>query len=157
LRGRTRPSSGTGRTASHATDGASDRVVAEAPRSLDRQRLRRVTWRHRVASEWQILNIVSRGAATYDEIAEALAPFWDRAGTELDPVLDELQGRGLVEPDADGTWTITSTGSSVRDAAGERVGSIRDRLADGITAEQYEQTIAVLSTMAADLEQSPSR
>jgi hypothetical protein len=107
--------------------------------------------------EWQILNIVSRGAATYDEIAEALAPFWDRAGTELDPVLDELQGRGLVEPDADGTWTITSTGSSVRDAAGERVGSIRDRLADGITAEQYEQTIAVLSTMAADLEQSPSR
>jgi hypothetical protein len=86
---------------------------------------------------WQILNIVTRGPATRSAIATALSPFWDQADNELDPLLEDLASRGLVQQEAIRRWTSTAAGTSAHAAASERVGTIRGRLANGITAEAY--------------------
>jgi DNA-binding MarR family transcriptional regulator len=125
-----------------------DRLIERAfDEALTEARLER---RH-----WQILNVVARHPATRGAIADALAPFWDRADTELDPLLQDLESRGLLQQVADGRWVCTPAGTPVHAAASARVETIRGRLARGITAEEYERTIDVLSRMAANLESTP--
>jgi len=46
---------------------------------------------------WQVLNLLSQGAATVAQIDAQLAPFLTAGDATTRPVVDDLQRRGLVE------------------------------------------------------------
>jgi hypothetical protein len=121
-------------------DGAFDDALAES--GLSRR-------------QWQILNLAVNEPPTRRALTDALAPFWEQADAELDEQLSALRERGLVELGADSRWSTTAAGTAAHTDAGERVGAIRGRMADGVSADEYRTTLGVLARMAANLEPSP--
>ena len=120
-------------------DGAFDEAFAES--GLSRR-------------QWQILNLAVHEPPTRGELTDALAPFWERADAELDEQLMTLRDRGLVQLGPGGRWSATAAGKAAHTEASDRVGAIRGRMADGISADEYRTTIDVLARMATNLEPS---
>ncbi|WP_432588955.1 MarR family transcriptional regulator [Streptomyces sp. HD1123-B1] len=108
---------------------------------------------------WQVLNSLTAAPCRTDELSAALLPFWGEGAITLDEVLVSLRGRGWVgrvEGEGEGgRWALTPLGAEGRAEAAGRVGATRRRLMDGVTAEQYHETVRVLSRMAANLEAAP--
>lgn len=105
---------------------------------------------------WQVLNVIRREPATQPQLDSALAPFLTEAGSSTTSVVDDLRARGWVAADAD-RFMLTGAGEAACAVLQERVGANRARVTDGITAQEYAATIAVLARMCANLEQvSPS-
>jgi DNA-binding MarR family transcriptional regulator len=102
--------------------------------------------------EWQILNVIASRAVGRVELANALRPFWKTAPKELERQVEALEARGWLTKDQDRALRVTPDGDVARTEAEGRVQSIRMRLAEGITAEDYERTIETLKTMATNLE-----
>lgn len=103
---------------------------------------------------WQVLNVLYGGARTAEELKETLAPFWDGEGPDLEEVLhgpDGLSPRGWI----DGTATLVGLSDkgymAYREVAA-RIDRTRQIILTGLSAEQYAETIRVLSTMAANIE-----
>ena len=105
--------------------------------------------------QWQTLNAVADGAIREAALAERLSPFVDDAPAELGRVVHDLQTRGWLARDASGALLLTPRGVSTRDT-GATVSTIRERLSEGITAEDYERTVDTLKRMAANLESALS-
>ncbi|MBP8537493.1 MarR family winged helix-turn-helix transcriptional regulator [Streptomyces sp. MK37H] len=102
---------------------------------------------------WQVLNCLAAGPRSADELAEALRPFWGEGAITLDEALEALRSRGWVTRAAeDGPYSLTPPGADGHAAVAERVGATRRRLMDGLTDEQYLETVRVLSRMAGNLE-----
>ncbi|RZU73643.1 hypothetical protein EV384_2060 [Micromonospora kangleipakensis] len=104
--------------------------------------------------QWQILNLLSRGARSRGEVEQALAPFWPDGVPELDAALNGADGlvtRGWVGYDAD-ALTLTEQGRAAHRTAADRVGETRRLLLRGLTPEQYAETVRILSVMAGNLE-----
>ncbi|MBL1099806.1 MarR family winged helix-turn-helix transcriptional regulator [Streptomyces coffeae] len=100
---------------------------------------------------WQVLNSLTAGPCRADELSVALLPFWGEGAITLDEVLASLRERGWVE--AEGVrCVLTPLGAEGQAEVAGRVGDTRRRLMDGVTAEQYAETVRVLSRMAANLE-----
>jgi DNA-binding MarR family transcriptional regulator len=111
--------------------------------------------------QWQLLNVLSRGPATVEQLDAAVAPFLS-AGT--DPVdeggataaessvehLSELIESAWVDATAAG-YELTERGRTAFDALSETVGKLRAELSDGLTPEQYQQTVEALERMARNL------
>jgi DNA-binding MarR family transcriptional regulator len=99
---------------------------------------------------WQVLNVLHAGPSGSDALAEALRPFWTESGIPLQAVLDDLADRGAVarEGDANG---LTAAGRALRAAVLERVTATRNRLLDGLTAEDYTAVVETLQRMADNL------
>ncbi|QKV95770.1 MarR family transcriptional regulator [Streptomyces sp. NA02950] len=111
---------------------------------------------------WQVLNSLAAGPCRVDELSAALLPFWGAGAITLDEVLTSLRERGWVllegaegaagAEDGGARCALTPLGAEGRAVLAGRVGDTRGRLMDGVTAEQYLETVRVLSRMAANLE-----
>jgi hypothetical protein len=86
-----------------------------------------------------------------DDLTRALEPFWDDETDELGSLLADLNVRGWITTDTNRAWVTTPLGYSFRARAATRVQAMRDRMADGITQADYDNTIAVITRMAANL------
>jgi DNA-binding MarR family transcriptional regulator len=117
-------------------DAGFDRLLGEAG----------LTRRH-----WQVLTTLQEGPATLGELDTAVAPFLDERAPTVRPVLDDLAARGWVAWAADGRACSTPAGGAAQAALLAEVSASRRRVADGITAEEYGATVAVLRRMAANL------
>ncbi|MET8013919.1 hypothetical protein ABZU86_18885 [Streptomyces sp. NPDC005271] len=65
-------------------------------------------------------------------------------------------GAGWSRAAGDGPYALTPLGADGHAAVAERIGVTRRRLMDGMTDEQYTETVRVLSRMAANLESASS-
>ncbi len=105
--------------------------------------------------QWQLLNVLSQEPATVDQLDATVAPFLSAAAGD-DPA--ETSADHLAEL-VDSAWVdVTPTGYSITErgrAAFERLESVvaaqRTQIADGVSPEQYEQTVATLERMARNL------
>ncbi|MEV6230755.1 hypothetical protein AB0L88_23130 [Saccharopolyspora shandongensis] len=98
---------------------------------------------------WQVLNTLSRGEATRDELAEALAPFWAGGEPGLDEVLRELAG---WTTGAGGPLALSDDGRVAHERIAARIHANRAAVLNGLTADQYAETVRILSVMAANVE-----
>jgi DNA-binding MarR family transcriptional regulator len=107
--------------------------------------------------QWQVLNSLSRGPLTPAAVEEALAPFWNKSAG-LSEVLagpSGLVAQGWVRETsgpASDELTLTDEGVASHAAVAEHVEAMRGAILDGITTEQYVETVRNLATMAANLE-----
>lgn len=105
--------------------------------------------------QWQIMNILARGETTVEKLDVALAPFLAPA-TEDSPAessvehLTELIDSAWVDATPIG-YELTERGQVAFHRLEEVVANQRTLISQGITPEQYQQTIAVLEQMARNL------
>lgn len=100
---------------------------------------------------WQALTALQDGPATVQELDTRLAPFLDDQEPTIRPVLDDLAARGWAAWTTGGRAAMTPAGAAAHGELLADVSADRRRVADGITAEEYQATMAVLHRMAANL------
>ncbi|MFZ2964862.1 MAG: MarR family transcriptional regulator [Rhodoglobus sp.] len=101
--------------------------------------------------QWQLLNVLSREPSTVEQLDAAVAPFLSADEQESSAEhLTELIESGWVDATPTG-YDVTERGRAAFERLTEVVATQRTVVADGITAEQYEQTVAVLERMARNL------
>jgi hypothetical protein len=100
---------------------------------------------------WQVLSLLARGPHTPAGIAAALAPFLADGETDLGAVLTELSARDWTAPDGD-ALALTAAGYAAHTAVAVRVEESRGILLNGLTGDQYTETVRVLSVMAGNAE-----
>ena len=104
---------------------------------------------------WQTLNLLSEAARTRPEIDRALAPFWQDSAVDLPTLLDGPDGmlaRGWVSETPEGSLALTEAGRTAHAAVAARVGAVRGQLLEGLSPQQYVETVRILSVMAGNLE-----
>jgi DNA-binding MarR family transcriptional regulator len=100
---------------------------------------------------WQVLTALQAGPATVGQIDAKLAPFLDTQAPTTRPVLDDLTARGWAGWSPDGRATSTPAGTAAHADLLAEVSATRRRVTDGVTAEEYLATVAVLRRMATNL------
>lgn len=105
--------------------------------------------------DWQVLNTLSRGPAGRPDLEAALAPFWATGEPDLARVLDDLRERRWTT--ADEPVALTDAGRAAHADLAQRIGETRGTLLNGLTREQYGETVRVLSVMAANVEEDLAR
>jgi hypothetical protein len=100
---------------------------------------------------WQALTALQDGPATVQELDTRLAPFLDDQEPTIRPVLDDLAARGWAAWTTGGRAAMTPAGAAAHGELLADVSAHRRRVADAITAEEYQATVAVLHRMAANL------
>ena len=100
---------------------------------------------------WQVLTALQPGPVTVQELDARLAPFLDRREPSTGPVLDDLAACGWATRTADGRAAVTPAGAAAHERLLADVSAHRRRITDGITAEEYRATVAILERMAANL------
>ncbi len=117
--------------------------------------------------QWQLLNVLSRGPATVEQLDAAVAPFLASAAGDADTDagataaeaattpssaehLAELVESAWVDAAASG-YALTERGRTAFDALAATVAKLREEMSEGLTPEQYTETIAVLERMARNL------
>ncbi|GII97510.1 MarR family transcriptional regulator [Sinosporangium siamense] len=98
---------------------------------------------------WQIVNTLNRGKATRDELAAALAPFWTDGEPELDRLLPELGGWISTTGH---TLALNDAGRAAREHTSARIDEARATVLKGLSADQYTETVRILSVMAGNVE-----
>ncbi|NEW46643.1 winged helix DNA-binding protein [Nocardia cyriacigeorgica] len=106
--------------------------------------------------EWQTLNVISRRPVDEIQLTDALRPFWEANGEKVSGVVDSLSARGWINRDADGRYTLTAAGHDAHAAAATEVGSLRDLMAQDVSAEEFTQMMDVLQRMTVNLENAAS-
>ena len=101
--------------------------------------------------DWQVLNALDTTPAERDAVVDALRPFWGEGATDPDDVLEALVARGWALRDADRRYALSPEGDTTRSTLLERVKELRMAIADGVTPDDYQTTIATLERMAANL------
>lgn len=101
--------------------------------------------------DWQLLNTLAQGSRTHSALERALAPFWTAGQPSLRDVLANLTARGWVE-DSNGTVALSPSGVAIHAELTRRVQRARAMALNGLTPEQYEETIRILSSMAGNVE-----
>lgn len=101
--------------------------------------------------QWQLLNVLSQGDSTMEQLDAAVAPF-------LNPDAEETSAEHLAElvesawvRSADGHYSLTDQGNAAFIRLAEVVTRNRDTVAEGITTTDYETSVAVLEQMARNL------
>ena len=105
--------------------------------------------------QWQLLNVLSAGPATVEQLDAAVAPFLADATDDADAEtsvehLSELIESAWVDATSTG-YELTERGRTAFDALAETVAALRSELSDGLSQEQYDQTVEVLERMARNL------
>jgi hypothetical protein len=101
--------------------------------------------------QWQLLNTLSRGSRTHDELKEALAPFWTDGEPDPREPLADLAVRGWTQDDG-GTIILTGQGKAAHAKLAARIETTRAMVLGDLTPEQYSDTVRILSVMAANVE-----
>jgi DNA-binding MarR family transcriptional regulator len=101
--------------------------------------------------QWQLLNVLSRASSSIDELDAAVAPFLnDAAGESSVEHLAELIESGWVSS-VGSTYELTERGSAALARLSEVVAINRTAATEGLTVEQYNETLAVLERVARNL------
>jgi len=108
---------------------------------------RRLSRRH-----WQALNVIRAGSASRARLHDALAPFVSGDEGALTQVIDDLLARGWIA-ETDGRLSLTPAGERAVATIGDEVRSVRARVTDGLTEQQYAATVDALARMCANLRQ----
>jgi hypothetical protein len=112
---------------------------------------------------WQALNLVRDGVgdtATIDRVLSPFAPSDDgrdgvrKQAAGVSAEIADLRARGWVEQGGAG-WEITVSGRQAHHDLLDAVSAARERLAEGISGEEYDRTVATLERMARNLGWSP--
>jgi DNA-binding MarR family transcriptional regulator len=97
--------------------------------------------------EWQMLNTLVRGVT---DVKAALAPFWT-GEPALSEVIASLAARGWITF-GDEAVALTPAGVAAHAEIRLRVEESRTVVAAGLTPDQYQETVRLLSVMAANVE-----
>jgi DNA-binding MarR family transcriptional regulator len=101
--------------------------------------------------QWQLLTVLSRGTATLEQLDLAVAPFLEPGSTESSAEhLSELIESGWVDATASG-YETTERGQGAYERLAEVVSANRAKASEGITEEEYRDTIDVLERLAINL------
>ena len=111
--------------------------------------------------QWWLLNILSRGTAAEADLNAELPPVFPAAADGSDPEtvrehLGELVESGWVV-ESTSHFSITVAGRTAFDALAAVIETIRRSTTDGISPEEYEQTLATLERMARNLDWDAGR
>jgi antitoxin (DNA-binding transcriptional repressor) of toxin-antitoxin stability system len=100
--------------------------------------------------------VLSSGPATVEQLDAAVAPFLS-AGRGSDPTTAESSAEHLAElvesgwvTDGD-TYELTDRGRAAFDRLAEVVAVQRTAMTEGLTQDQYDETLAALERMARNL------
>ena len=101
--------------------------------------------------QWEVMNLLSRGPASHDELAQALAPF----RTELEAItltedLAELVESGWLAIQED-VYELTDRGRTSYQRLEPVLRSINEQIVRGVRTEDYSTTLEVLERMARNL------
>lgn len=101
--------------------------------------------------QWQLLNVLSREPSTAAQLDAAVAPFLaaDTGETSVDHLSELVESQWITL--ADGIYSLTERGTAALGRLAEVVAEQRTRMSEGLTQDQYEQTVAVLERMARNL------
>ena len=91
---------------------------------------------------WQVLHSLATGT---EQEADA------------DTVVSDLVGRGWVVRLGTGRVGLTPDGAAAHDRVNRAVGRVRRHVADGLSRNEYERTILVLSRMVSNIERALGR
>jgi DNA-binding MarR family transcriptional regulator len=109
-----------------------------------------VTQRH-----WMTLNALARSddgltrAAVGEELRQYMTPHIGSFET-YGAVLDDLESRGFIEPDAVGVLRLTDAGRAKREEIAARTPAVRGHLHRGIDDADYAVAVAVLRRLVAN-------
>ena len=101
---------------------------------------------------WQVLHALGSSGLEERELHDALAPFG--APAEIDAVVEELTGRGWLSRTDTGCLVHTAAGRAAHEQVLARITQARLRVTDGLSAEEYDRTVAALALMAANVERA---
>lgn len=110
--------------------------------------------------QWQLLLVLSTGAKDVERLDIEIAPYLNPVNAEVPPTVgahtSSLESLSeLVESNwlttEEGLYELTERGRTVVERLTKVIAEERDRVTVGITAEQYDATVAVLETMARNL------
>lgn len=101
--------------------------------------------------QWQLLNVLSREPATVEQLDAAVAPFLsaDDRESSLEHLTELIESAWVAATPAG--YELTDRGRGAFERLAEVVATQRTVVAEGITPDQYEQTVAVLERMARNL------
>lgn len=99
--------------------------------------------------QWQLLNVLTREPATEEALDAAVAPFVVEQESSREH-LAELLDSGWVTLDAS-TYAITERGRGALERLSSVVAAQRTLTTQGLTQEQYDETLRVLEAMARNL------
>ena len=101
--------------------------------------------------QWEVMNLLSRGSASYEELAEVLAPFrTELEATTLTEDLAELVESGWLAGQED-VYQLTDRGRTSYQRLEPVLRSTNERIARGVSTEDYSTTLEVLERMANNL------
>jgi len=101
--------------------------------------------------QWQLLNVLNQGPATGEALDAAVAPFLSPEHDESSADhLAELVDSGWVTL-SDSRYALTDRGSGALDRLSQVVAGQRTLTTEGLSQEQYDETLRVLEVMARNL------
>ncbi|MFI6363670.1 MarR family winged helix-turn-helix transcriptional regulator [Nocardia sp. NPDC050630] len=98
---------------------------------------------------WQILHSLAEGPRSASDVRDGLAPFW-KDPSEWGVQLAQLVARGDITDDS-GTLALTEAGHTTHHQAFTLIGKRRRAMLDGITDDQYVETVRLLERMAENM------
>ncbi len=101
--------------------------------------------------QWQLLNLLEDGPRSAPELQTELEPFLQDEPDELSEALSGLITRSWAASQ-DNVVSLTETGQAQFGLVRTKVTQLRQSSMAGISPEEYQATIGVLSRMAANLE-----
>jgi DNA-binding MarR family transcriptional regulator len=102
---------------------------------------------------WQVLHSLATGTEREADVRTALADF----PGDIDSVVSDLVARGWVVRLGADRVGLTADGAAAHDRVSRAVGRVRRHAADGLSRNEYERTILVLSRMVANVERALGR
>jgi DNA-binding MarR family transcriptional regulator len=112
-----------------------------------------VTGEQLTRRHWQVLHSLASGTEQEADVATALADF----PGDVDVVVSDLVARGWVVRLGAGGIRLTPEGTVAHARVQRAVGRVRRHAADGLSRNEYERTILVLSRMVANVERALGR
>jgi hypothetical protein len=101
--------------------------------------------------QWQLLNVLDAGPSTVEQLDSAVAPFLaDDDGESSVEHLTELIESAWVDATPTG-YELTERGRAAFERLRDVVAERRTAATEGVTADEYEQTLAVLERVARNL------
>lgn len=102
---------------------------------------------------WQVLHSLAGGVDREADVVAALADF---PGDVL-AFLTDLAARGWVDRPGDGVVRLSADGVAAHDRVSRAVGRVRRHTADGLSRQEYERTVLVLTRMVENVERALGR
>ena len=120
-------------------------------RLIDRQFERQLGEAGLSRRQWQLLNLLEDAPRSVPELESELEPFLQEDPDDLSDALSGLVTRGWATSQ-DNIVNLTETGQAQLELIKAKVGELRQASMAGISREEYQATIDVLTRMAANLE-----